>query len=57
MPWLQISDLKGFNCAAASIYQIDAIPDNILIDPQGKIIDRGLRGKALLSRLQELIGE
>ena len=57
MPWLQISDLKGFNCAAASIYQVDAIPDNILIDPQGKIIDRGLRGKALLSRLQELIGE
>ena len=57
MPWLQISDLKGFNCAAASIYQVDAIPDNILIDPQGKIIDRGLRSKALLSRLQELIGE
>ena len=57
MPWLQISDLKGFNCAVASIYQVDAIPDNILIDPQGKIIDRGLRGKALLSRLQELIGE
>ena len=57
MPWLQISDLKGFNCAAASIYQVDAIPDNVLIDPQGKIIDRGLRGKALLSRLQELIGE
>ncbi|MBO4842718.1 MAG: AhpC/TSA family protein [Bacteroidales bacterium] len=57
MPWLQISDLKGFNCAAASIYQVDAIPDNILIDPQGKIIDRGLRGKALFSRLQELIGE
>ena len=57
MPWLQISDLKGFNCAAASIYQVDAIPDNILIDPQGKIIDRGLRGKALLSRLQELIEE
>ena len=57
MPWLQISDLKGFNSAAASIYQVDAIPDNILINPQGKIIDRGLRGKALLSRLQELIGE
>lgn len=57
MPWLQISDLKGFNCAAAPIYQVDAIPDNILIDPQGKIIDRGLRGKALLNRLQELMGE
>ena len=57
MPWLQISDLKGWQCAAAPIYKIDGIPDNILIDPQGKIIDRGLRGKALHTRLQHLIGE
>ena len=57
MPWLQISDLKGWNCAAVPIYKIDGIPDNILIDPQGKIIDRGLRGKALHTRLQNLLGE
>lgn len=57
MPWLQISDMQGWKCAAAPAYEIDAIPDNILIDPQGKIIDRGLRGKALHSRLQELLGE
>ena len=57
MPWLQISDLKGWECAAASIYKIDGIPDNILIDTQGKIIDRGLRGKALQTRLEKLIGE
>ena len=57
MPWLQISDLKGWQCAAAPIYKIDGIPDNILIDPQGKIIDRGLRGKALHTRLEKLIGE
>ena len=57
MPWLQISDLKGFDCAAAPIYKIDGIPDNILIDPQGKIIDRALRGKALHNRLQQIFGE
>ena len=57
MPWLQISDLKGWQCAAAPIYKIDIIPDNILIDSQGKIIDRGLRGKALHTRLEKLIGE
>jgi thiol-disulfide isomerase/thioredoxin len=55
MPWLQISDLKGWGCAAAPIYKIDAIPDNILIDPQGKIIDRGLRGKTLHTRLEKLL--
>ena len=57
MLWLQLSDLKGWNCAAAPIYKVDAIPDNILIDPQGKVIDRALRGKALHSRLQKLLGE
>ena len=55
MPWLQISDLKGWKCAAAPIYKVDAIPDNILIDPQGKIIDRALRGKALHKRLERLL--
>ena len=55
MPWLQISDLKGWECAAAPVYKIDGIPDNILIDPQGKIIDRGLRGKALHTRLVKLL--
>ena len=54
LPWLQLSDLKGWQCAAAPIYKIDAIPDNILIDPQGKITDRALRGKALQNRLQEI---
>ena len=57
MPWLQLSDLKGWKCAAAPVYMVDGIPDNILIDPQGKIIDRGLRGKALHSRLQKLLGK
>ena len=57
MPWLQISDLKGWKCAAAPIYKIDGIPDNILIDPQGKIIDRALRGKMLHSRLGKLLNK
>jgi hypothetical protein len=57
MPWLQISDLKGWKCAAAPIYKVDAFPDNILIDPQGKIIDRGLRGKLLHRRLERLLNK
>ena len=57
MPWLQLSDLKGWNCVATPIYKIDGIPDNILIDPQGKITNRALRGKALQSSLQEIFRE
>ena len=56
-PWLQISDLKGWKCAAAPIYKIDGIPDNILIDPQGKIVARGLRGKPMQKRLQRIFRE
>ena len=54
MPWLQISDLQGWKCAAAPVYKVDEIPDNILIDPQGIIIDRGLRGKALHTKLETI---
>jgi hypothetical protein len=36
---------------------INSIPDNILIDPQGKIIDRALRGNALKSRLRKIFGD
>ena len=57
MPWLQLSDLQGWKCAAAPAYKIDAIPDNILIDPQGKIIGRGLRGKPLHKRLERIFAE
>ncbi len=57
MPWMQLSDLQGWKCAAAPAYKIDAIPDNILIDPQGKIIDRALRGKPLHRRLAKIFGE
>ena len=57
MPWMQLSDLKGWRCAAAPIYKVDAIPDNILISPQGIITNRALRGKALLNRLEAIFGE
>ena len=57
MPWLQLSDLQGWKCAAAPAYEIDAIPDNILIDPQGKIIERALRGKPLHHCLKKIFGE
>jgi len=57
LPWLQLSDLKGWQCAAAPLYKIDAIPDNILIDPQGMITDRALRGNELQRRLRKIFGE
>ncbi|MFD1144342.1 redoxin domain-containing protein [Larkinella insperata] len=51
LTWTQVSDLKGWNNAAAKLYGIRAIPANFLIDPSGKIIARDLRGKALPEQL------
>lgn len=54
MPWTQISDLEGFKSKAAVMYGVDAIPSNFLIDPNGKIIAKNLRGEALDKKLSEL---
>ena len=55
--WAQMSDLKGWGSAAGKIYMINSIPSNILIDPDGTIIEKNLRGEALRTKLAELFGE
>ena len=57
MPWIHLSDLKGWKTVASDVYGVNSIPDNLLIDPTGKIAARGLRGNDLLARLQEIYGE
>lgn len=57
MPWINLSDLKAWDCVGGKIYKVNSIPDNLLIDPQGKIVARGLRGEALQAKLQEVLGE
>ena len=57
MPWPQMSDLRGWQCAASEIYGIRSIPASVLIDPQGTIVAIDLRGKALGQKLKEIYGE
>lgn len=57
MQWPQMSDLKGWKCAASEAYGIFSIPASVLLDPQGKIIATNLRGKALGQKLKEIYGE
>jgi peroxiredoxin len=56
LAWTQVSDLKYFDSQAAKDYNINAIPFSILIDPQGKIIAKNLRGAALEKKLAEVMG-
>lgn len=57
MPWVHLSDLKGWRTVASSTYGVNSIPDNLLIDPQGKIVARGLRAQGLQDKLKEIFGE
>jgi peroxiredoxin len=55
LTWTHVSDLKFWDNAVAKQYGINAIPQNFLLDPQGKIIARNLRGEELDAKLTEVI--
>ena len=56
LTWTNISDLQFWNNSAAVLYNIKGIPQNILVDPDGKIVAKNLRGPALEAKLCELLG-
>lgn len=53
--WLHVSDLKGWQNEAARLFKINSIPDNILIDREGRVIAKDLHGDALAQRLQAVL--
>ncbi|TDX00954.1 TlpA disulfide reductase family protein [Dinghuibacter silviterrae] len=55
LTWTQVSDLKYWNNAAAQLYNISSIPQNMLVDPKGRIIARNLRGEELEVKLKEVL--
>jgi len=52
--WTQVSDLKGWKNEVAGLYDVKSIPQNFLIDPNGVVIGKNLRGEALDKKLAEL---
>jgi len=55
LAWQQVSELKGWSSSIAQKYRVNSIPANFLVDPDGYIIATGLRGPALMAKLQEVI--
>ncbi len=53
--WTNISDLNFWRNEVAVMYNITSIPQNFLLDPQGKIIAKNLRGEELTSTLEKLL--
>jgi peroxiredoxin len=55
LPWTHVSDLKFWQSAAAQQYGVQAIPATFLLDKEGKIIAKNLRGEALEQKLEEIL--
>lgn len=55
LTWTHVSDLKFWDNAVAKQYGIQAIPQNLLLDPTGKIVAKNIRGEELQAKLAELI--
>ncbi|NEM98823.1 TlpA disulfide reductase family protein [Pontibacter burrus] len=55
LTWPHVSDLKGWESAAAGLYNITAIPQTLLLDKEGRIIAKNLRGKDLENKLAEVL--
>ena len=57
MEWPQLSDLGGWQSAAAGVYGVNSIPASILLDGTGKIVAVNLRAEKLGEKLKEIYGE
>ena len=57
LDWYHVSDLQFWDSKAARKYNIRSIPANLLLNKQGEIIDKNLRGDDLQAKLNELFAK
>jgi peroxiredoxin len=55
LTWYQVSNLKYYNDPVAKLYNIKAIPATYILDAEGKIAAKNLRGEALEKKIVELL--
>lgn len=55
LTWYHVSDLRGWQSAAARAYGVHAIPYSVLLDPEGRVLATNLRGRALGQKISEYI--
>lgn len=57
LAWSHVSDLKGWSSEGAKLYGVKSIPQTYLIDKEGKVIAKNLRGEMLELKLKEIFNE
>ncbi len=55
LTWTHVSELKRWESPIANLYKIEGIPANFLLNPEGKIIAKNLRGEALTKFLSQTL--
>jgi len=55
LTWSHVSDLQGWGNAAAKMYGVQGIPHSVLVDKEGNIVAKNLRGEALHTKLAEVL--
>lgn len=55
LPWIHLSDLKGWESLSATTYGVNSIPATLLIGPDGKVIANGLNAEEVGEKLRELL--
>lgn len=55
LDWPHVSDLKYWDSAVIPLYGIESIPYNVLIDPEGNVVAEDLRGRGLISTLEQVL--
>jgi peroxiredoxin len=57
LTWRHVSDLKGWESEAGQLYAVNSIPHTVLVDPDGKIIAKNLRGEELREKLSAIFNK
>jgi len=57
LTWDHVSDLKGWGNEAGKLYSVTGIPANVLVDKDGKIVGKNLRGAELDAKLEEFLNK
>ena len=55
LPWLHMSDLKGWECEGAQLYAVRGIPATFMINQEGIIVAKDVRGEEITKKLDELL--
>ena len=55
MTWLQLSELRGWDCTAAQMNGVQSIPQTVVVDNKARILAKGLRGEELRMLIEDTL--